>query len=142
MLWLMMLVIIAAPLLSILLWFRFGRDPQVVRTVEFYSPEGVTPAELGYIIDGAVDSKDVVSLIIYWANGGYLTIREDEEKKFTLIKKKDLPDSVPVHPELIINSKQVTGPATTKVGVIIPPQGTQNTSIDDDGDLQIDTLPP
>jgi 1A family penicillin-binding protein len=49
---------------------------------------------------------------------------------------------IPVHPELIINSKQVTGPATTKVGVIIPPQGTQNTSIGDDGDLQIDTLPP
>ncbi len=93
MMWLMMLIIIAAPLLSILLWLRFGRDPRVVRTVEFYAPDGVTPAELGYIIDGAVDTKDIVSLIIYWANGGYLTIREDEDKKFTLIKKRDLPDS-------------------------------------------------
>ncbi|HWQ78882.1 MAG TPA: DUF2207 domain-containing protein [Anaerovoracaceae bacterium] len=90
---LMMLIIIAAPLLSILLWFRFGRDPQVVRTVEFYPPEGVNSAELGYIIDGATDSRDMVSLIIYWANEGYLTIREDEENKFTLIKKKDLPES-------------------------------------------------
>ena len=85
--WLMMLIIVVAPLLSLLLWFRFGRDPRVVRTVEFYAPEGVSPAELGYIIDGAVDSKDIVSLIIYWANSGYLTIREDEETKFTLIKK-------------------------------------------------------
>ena len=93
MLWLMMLIIIAAPLLSIVLWFLFGRDPRVVRTVEFYPPEDVSPAELGYIIDGAVDSKDIVSLIIYWANGGYLEIREDEERKFTLIKKKDLPAS-------------------------------------------------
>lgn len=93
MLWAMMLVIIVAPLSSILLWFLFGRDPRVVRTVEFYAPEGVSPAELGYIVDGAVDSKDIVSLIIYWANGGYLTIREDEEKKFTLIKKRDLPDT-------------------------------------------------
>ncbi|MDD3169870.1 MAG: DUF2207 domain-containing protein [Eubacteriales bacterium] len=92
--WLMMLLIIAAPVLSFVLWFLFGRDPRVVRTVEFYAPEGVNPAELGYIIDGAVDSKDIVSLIIYWANGGYLTIREDEEKQFTLIKKKDLPASV------------------------------------------------
>ncbi|HWS29886.1 MAG TPA: PBP1A family penicillin-binding protein [Clostridia bacterium] len=49
---------------------------------------------------------------------------------------------VPVHPELTINSEQVTGPATTKVGVIIPPQGTQNASRDDEDDLQIDTLPP
>jgi len=94
MLWLMMLIIIAAPLLSFVLWFLFGRDPRVVRTVEFYSPEGVNPAELGYIIDGIVDSKDIVSLIIYWANGGYLTIREEDEKQFTLIKKRDLPEDV------------------------------------------------
>lgn len=93
MLWLMLLIIIAAPILSIILWFLFGRDPKVIRTVEFYPPEGVSPAELGYIIDGAVDSKDIVSLIIYWANGGYLTIREDGDKKFTLIKKKELPAS-------------------------------------------------
>lgn len=91
--WLMMLIIIAAPLLSILLWFRFGKDPKVVRTVEFYPPEGVSPAELGYIIDGAVDSRDIVSLIIYWANEGYLTIREDAKEQFTLIKKKDLPET-------------------------------------------------
>lgn len=91
--WLMMFIIIAAPLLSIVLWLRFGRDPQVVRTVEFYPPEGVNPAELGYIIDGAVDNKDIVSLILYWANEGYLTIREDSDKEFTLIKKKDLPDT-------------------------------------------------
>jgi hypothetical protein len=90
---LMMLIIIAAPLLSILLWFRFGRDPKVVRTVEFYPPEGVNSAELGYIIDGVTDSKDMVSLIIYWANHGYLTIREDGNDKFTLIKKRDLPES-------------------------------------------------
>jgi uncharacterized membrane protein len=93
MLWAMMLIIIAAPLLSILLWLRFGRDPMVVRTVEFYAPEDVNPAELGYIIDGAVDSKDLISMIIYWANKGYLSIREDGGDQFTLIKKKDLPDT-------------------------------------------------
>jgi membrane peptidoglycan carboxypeptidase len=48
---------------------------------------------------------------------------------------------IPVHPELTVNSKQVTGPPTSKVGVIIPPQGAQNATVDDD-DLQIDTLPP
>ncbi len=89
--WLMMLIIIAAPLLSIVLWFLFGKDPKVIRTVEFYPPEDVNPAELGYIIDGAVDSRDIVSLIIYWANKGYLTIREDGDKEFTLVKKRDLP---------------------------------------------------
>ena len=91
---LMMILIIAAPLFSILLWVLFGKDPKVIKTVEFYPPEGVNPAELGYIIDGVVDSKDIVSLIIYWANGGYLTIKEEEENHFVLIKKKDLPADV------------------------------------------------
>lgn len=93
----MMLIIIAAPLLSILLWFLFGRDPKVVRTVEFYPPEGINSAELGYIIDGATDSKDMVSLIIYWANKGYLTIRDDGNDQFTLIKRKDLPESAKIY---------------------------------------------
>ena len=89
--WLMMSIITGAPLLSVLLWFLLGRDPKVVKTVEFYPPEGINPAELGYIIDGAVDSKDIISLIIYWANGGYLTIREEDKNGFVLIKEKDLP---------------------------------------------------
>ena len=89
----MMLIIITAPFLSILLWFLFGRDPKVVRTVEFYPPEGVNSAEVGYIIDGTTDSKDMVSLIIYWANKGYLTIKDDGNDQFTLIKRRDLPAS-------------------------------------------------
>jgi uncharacterized membrane protein YgcG len=89
----MMLLIITAPLLSILLWILFGRDHKIVKTVEFYPPGGVNSAELGYIIDGAVDNKDIISLIIYWANEGYLKIREEENKEFTLIKLKDLPQN-------------------------------------------------
>ena len=94
MFWLMMLLMIAAPLISILLWLFFGRDPKVIKTVEFYPPEGINSAEVGYIVDGYVDSKDIVSLVIYWANKGYLSIREDGKKNFTLIKVKDLPETV------------------------------------------------
>ena len=43
------------------------------------------------IIDGYVDSKDVVSLVIYWANQGYLSIKEEKNEEFILIKLKELP---------------------------------------------------
>ena len=103
MLWLMLILIIAAPVFSILLWFLFGRDPKVVKTVEFYPPDGVSPAELGYIIDGFVDSKDMVSLIIYWANQGYLEIREEGKEQYVLIKKKDLPEDAKTYEYTMFN---------------------------------------
>jgi hypothetical protein len=49
---------------------------------------------VGYIIDGISDKKDLISLIIYFAHNGYLTIEEADEKgrDFTLRKLKDLPE--------------------------------------------------
>ncbi|PKM73290.1 MAG: hypothetical protein CVU91_05010 [Firmicutes bacterium HGW-Firmicutes-16] len=78
-------------LLSLLLFLRFGRDPVMVKPVEFYPPDAITSAEAGYIIDSSVDDKDVVSLIIYWASKGYLAI--DQTGRLKLIRQKDLPES-------------------------------------------------
>ena len=90
---LMLLLMVAVPLFSFLLFLFFGRDPRVVRTVEFYPPEGISPAEVGYIVDGMVDQKDLVSLVIYFAEKGYLTIEELEDKSFVLRKEKELPET-------------------------------------------------
>ena len=93
----MLLLCIAAPLISLLLWLAFGRDPKVVQTVEFYAPEGVSPAEVGYIVDGIVDEKDLVSLVIYFAEKGYLTIEEIDKGEFILIKKKDIGEDAKIY---------------------------------------------
>lgn len=85
-----MAIFIGAALLLGLLWMLFGRDKKIIPTVEFYPPEGLTPAEVGYIIDGTVDKKDLVSLIIYYAEKGYLSIEQYENKKFRLTKLKDM----------------------------------------------------
>ncbi len=77
-------------LLALLLWFFFGRDEKIYPTVEFYPPEGMTPAEAGYVIDGEVDDKDVVSLLLYWADKGYLKIVEHGRDDYELVKLKDL----------------------------------------------------
>ena len=76
-------------LLAVVLWMAFGRDDKMFPTVEFYPPDGMTPAEAGYVIDGCVDDKDVVSLILYWADKGYLEIVEKKKGDFELVKLKE-----------------------------------------------------
>ncbi|WP_372712807.1 DUF2207 domain-containing protein [Ilyobacter sp.] len=94
----------AAVFLTIIsfVWFFFGRDKRVVEAVEFYPPENITPAEAGYIIDGTVDTKDVTSLLFYWAEKGYIEIVEEDThgliemltgKDYTFIKLKDRKDA-------------------------------------------------
>lgn len=79
--------------LAFILWYTKGRDNKLFPSVEFEPPEGLNPSEIGYIIDGSVDSKDVTSLILYWADKGYIEIEEEgtgkglrKKKKLTLIK--------------------------------------------------------
>lgn len=76
-------------LLALALWAAFGRDRRLFPTVEFYPPDGMTPAEAGYVIDACVDDKDVVSLILYWADKGCLEIVERKKNKFELVKLKE-----------------------------------------------------
>lgn len=89
---LMILLALFSAVLSVLLWAFFGRDPQLVRTVEFYPPEQLTSADIGYIIDGYADKKDIISMIIYFADEGYLTIEEREQGSFVLHKIRELPE--------------------------------------------------
>ena len=83
-----------AAILSFVLWFLFGRDPRVVKTVEFYPPDGMPPADAGYIVDGIVDKEDITSMIIYFADKGYLSIEEGDGRTKPIILKKlrDLPE--------------------------------------------------
>lgn len=78
------LVLIGFPAISILLWFFGGRDPKIVETVEFYPPENLTPAEIGYLIDGKLDPTDMSAMLLYYASKGYIKIHEYEKNKFRL----------------------------------------------------------
>ena len=79
-------------LLALLLWLIFGKDNRIYPTVEFYAPDSMTPAEVGYIIDGCVDNKDVIALLLYWADKGCIKIVEEEKGKFSFVKLSGLPD--------------------------------------------------
>ncbi|MDD4188829.1 MAG: DUF2207 domain-containing protein [Eubacteriales bacterium] len=84
-------------ILAFVLWYFYGRNKRIFPTVEFYAPEDLTPAEIGYIFDGSVDPKDVTSLILYWADRNLLTITENKKEgifgsktSFTLTKAREM----------------------------------------------------
>lgn len=56
----------------------------------FYAPDGMNPADLGYVIDEVTNQSDVISLIYYWASKGLLRIQFQEHKHFTLYKLSDM----------------------------------------------------
>lgn len=89
--------------LAVLLFFLFGRDEKIIPSIQYQPPEGMDSAAVGYIIDGAVEDRDVISLIIYWADQGCLSIHEDG-KKISLKKCKDLPPGAPAYQKTMFQS--------------------------------------
>lgn len=85
-----LVVMIAAAALAVLVVVKrlSAKKQQVVDTVEFYPPEGITSADAGIIVDGVANDKDLLSLIIWFADQGYLTIAGKEDTlKLTRIKE-------------------------------------------------------
>ena len=58
------------------IWNKYGRDEMVVDTVEFYPPEGLNSVDVAFIYKGYSEQKDIISLLIYLANKGYLKIEQ------------------------------------------------------------------
>ncbi|MFC1750605.1 DUF2207 domain-containing protein [Pseudomonadota bacterium] len=81
------------------LWYTRGKDPKTNRDTimpRYTPPEGMTPGELGTIVDEHVDMRDITSTIVDLAVRGYMKIKESKEKKllfdsteYTFIKLKE-----------------------------------------------------
>lgn len=78
--------LLAALLLSALLWLIGGRDPKIAKTKEKYPIDGIAPSDITYIYEGKVKVRDIISLIIYMGTKGYLKISEYAPKKYRLVK--------------------------------------------------------
>ena len=102
-------ILIGAALILGLLWLLFGRDKKIVPTVEFYPPKGLTPAEVGLVIDGRADKKDLISMIIYYAGQGYLLIEQYKKKKFRLTKLQDIGSGEKLFARTLFNGLFKTG---------------------------------
>lgn len=65
----------------IMLWrLSYQRIDRPVQSVEFYPPDGLTGAEVGTIIDNSADVSDLVALIPWYAQHGYIEIEEQPGK--------------------------------------------------------------
>lgn len=73
----------------VFLFSKYGKDKPLVETVEFSPPDGLSSAEVAYIYKGMLESKDITSLIIYWASESYLEIEELDKDNILLRRLKD-----------------------------------------------------
>ena len=83
-------------LITIWLWYVYGRSEKVVGPVQSFPPKGYNSAETGFLYKGKADLQDVASLLIYLAVMGYVKITEKCEKSLssrvnglTITKLKD-----------------------------------------------------
>ncbi|GBC85906.1 hypothetical protein HRbin11_02366 [bacterium HR11] len=72
-------------------WWRHGRDPvgRQALVPQYRPPAGLTPAEVGVLLDERADPVDVTATIIDLAVRGYLRIREEESPKMLIFKHTD-----------------------------------------------------
>ena len=73
------------------LWRARGRDPELAPIATQYEPPSqMTPAEIGTLIDGKPDMRDITATIVDLAVRGYVHITETkEEHLFGLYSSKD-----------------------------------------------------
>lgn len=84
--------LLCAGFMGLLAFLRFGifRKKQLIIPVNFYPPKGMNPAEAGYVIDNDLSVKDMTALLFYWADKGYLKIRNiDSSYSFEKIQAPD-----------------------------------------------------
>lgn len=66
--------------IAFLIWLKYGNDDEIVETIEFYPPTNMNSLIVGFLYKGTATDEDVVSLLIYLANQGYLKIEEIKRK--------------------------------------------------------------
>lgn len=75
--------------IGVVLWFIGGRDHKIKKKPQNRPIDGVAPSDITYIYEGKVRIRDVILLIIYMADKGYIRISEYAPKKYRLYRLND-----------------------------------------------------
>ncbi|MDD3429216.1 MAG: DUF2207 domain-containing protein [Oscillospiraceae bacterium] len=97
--------LVLSALCGVFAFFRIAtkkRNKKIVQTVEFYPPEDMSSAEVGYVIDGSADDKDILSLIIWLADKGYIEISTNKADEILVRKRKDIEKKMPRYIRLVM----------------------------------------
>lgn len=80
--------------LTITLYYLFGVDKPLTVLKRIEAPSEINPLELSYIINGSINqNNDLCAMLFYWAEKGYITIKEEQKEKdkdYIINKEKDL----------------------------------------------------
>jgi hypothetical protein len=89
-LWPLLLPIIAF-FLMLRTWAKHGRDPRSLPVAVGYAPpDGMTPAEIGTLVDNSADLRDITSTLVDLAVRGFVGIEEVQDKHlFGLLSSRD-----------------------------------------------------
>lgn len=68
-----------------------NHDDDITPVITFDPPEDLDPAAVGYIVDGKADDVDMMALIPYWAEKGYVDIEDQSQSE--------------KHPHIIVHAK-------------------------------------
>ncbi|MDD4685905.1 MAG: DUF2207 domain-containing protein [Clostridia bacterium] len=93
------ILIIVFGVVSFLLFRKHSNFKTVVPVIQFSVDKKFTSADVGYIMDKRVDNKDIASLIIFWAQKGYIEIVE--KNKATFLKKLKNPEKMKSYEETL-----------------------------------------
>lgn len=100
--WIMLVLTVLLAVIMLAVEF-LKKDKPFIQTIEFHPPEGMSSAEVGTIIDESVDDIDIMSLLPWWADQGYIMMEEVPDQKgrtgehghFLLYLIKPLPADAP-----------------------------------------------
>ena len=105
---------IAILIILIVLFLAFGKDKAIIPSIQYQPPDGLDSAVVGYIVDGVISNEDITSLLIYWADKGFIKICEKKKGSLSLVKMKELPKDAPYHSKLIF--KKIFGKDQDSIG--------------------------
>lgn len=96
-------IILGLYLIGLIVFVILNRRKSIVEVVEFSAPDGMTPADAGYVIDKTIDDKDISALLIYFANKKYLYV--DKKDDVVLLKKlKDADENMKSYEKTLFNA--------------------------------------
>ncbi len=80
-------------------WYNLRNKNKKMNEIipQSYPPDGMTPIHVGAYIDHSVQSRDVVSLIPYWATEGFVKVQGMDDGDMILFKESDLPTDYPAY---------------------------------------------
>ena len=97
-------IILVAVLIAFLVYYFKHRDKKdIVTTVEFSSPDDMTPAEVGFLIDGVVDGADISSMLVYWAGKKFIEISKDKKNQKLIRLVDALPEDAKDYEKVLFN---------------------------------------